>query len=348
MRKVMLIILIAIPYIISGQGIFDSPQEYYDKGTSYNDIGEYDSAICIYNEGINCYPNNSLILSGLAYSYYRKGDFDTAIDYCNKSIKADAKNVYPLIYLGYIYLDMESYQKSIDVLTNAIGIETDNDFLYLRRAMAFFKGNDIQNAIIDLEKAISLNPENWGAFSLLAYIFSNNQSYTKAIEYAKKALAINEKSELALWVVNKCQEIGVTAGDSSIINLNITINIDSTIDKYINDYPYLQAISLNMLIDGRIADKGIIIKYIFNEYSKLLQAIVFEYRSKDRFDIYKNYLTQWIEMKYELREEKGINGENIVLNLTPTVVGDNTSVTQGLILTSDCVTHVFYYERTNK
>jgi tetratricopeptide (TPR) repeat protein len=97
---------------------------YNNRGSVYNEKGDYDSAISDLNQAIELDPKLALAYSNRGWAYEGKGDYDRAISDLNQAIELDPKNARP----------------------------------YNNRGEAYEARNDPDHAIADFEQALKLNP----------------------------------------------------------------------------------------------------------------------------------------------------------------------------------------------
>jgi len=326
-----------IIFIFSNISLFSqsnirTAQEYYDYASAFIDSNQYDRAIEAFNQGLTLFPNNSLMYDGLAFAYLRKNDIERAINLCHTSINYDNNNYRPYLYLGYIYYDRKDYNRAIDYFTRSINI-LPSRAAYNRRGRSFGILGQNNNAINDFQKAIELNPRDDDSCSLLSVLLFNNNRYGEALSYANRALEINPNNSLARDVLSTAEKYRITIDERGVANINITVQIGMTMSEYLTEYPYLQAHSLNTLIDNRSRDTGRIFTYNFDRNSNKLILASLEDYSNNRLDRFNVYLTEWIRNNNELHESND-QGSRIIINMTPYYQSDNTDVFLSLALTN--------------
>jgi antitoxin component YwqK of YwqJK toxin-antitoxin module len=75
---------------------------YIYEGASLDSLKKYDEAISVYEKGIQLYPYNDDLLTGLGYAYYHKGEKQKAIDVLKRSIRCAPLNVNTHYLMGLI------------------------------------------------------------------------------------------------------------------------------------------------------------------------------------------------------------------------------------------------------
>lgn len=342
-KMVSTVFLVALVVNLSAQSPYKTQQEYYDAAKHYADLNDHVAATRIYNEGLATFPNSSLLTSGLAYTTLQAGDNMSAIDLCKKAISLDANNEKPYRYLGYIYLDKKDYNTAISNFSQSLALlPTRADTYYMRGIAYLFLGNH-DSSIKDFEKAIDINPKDDGSYSLLSVQLYDQQDYARAISFANSALAINPNNTVAKKVLDTAKENGISINDSGT-RVDVKVQIGWTIDKYLSEYPYLQANSLNSLVDNRANFMGYRLTYVFDETTKQLSMVMVEDYSNKHFDRFKEYLTDWMKKKDSLQESNQ-NGMRIIVDATPLSESDDSKILQSITLASDKMVltyHIFY------
>ena len=331
----MFIVLILTTFLFAQQNS-KIVEEYYDIGSKYVDSSDYEKAKVIYNEGLEIFPNSSLLYCGLAYLYFMEEDLNAGIEYSKKAIELDQKNEKPYRYLGYIYSKKEDWNRAVFYFTKSIELIPTRADTYFKRGGAYYFLNDNDNSINDYLKAVEIDPNNDLALAMLALQLYNKEDYKRSILYANNALTINPDNSAAKKVLEVAKENGISITDSGKLNIDIEfrVSIGEKIDFYFENYPYLQAISLNTLVDNRNVKSGYLFYYVFDEDTKLLSAAVSENYTDERNNVFYSTFTEWMKKNDDLVESSN-NGQKVVDNMTPISFDESVIVTQSIGLTDD-------------
>ena len=85
MKKILLILLLTIPFIGFGQ----TAEEYFDKGFDYLNSGEYQLAIENYTKCLRIDPDDALAYYNRGWNYDELGNYEDAIADYTRAIRID-------------------------------------------------------------------------------------------------------------------------------------------------------------------------------------------------------------------------------------------------------------------
>ena len=132
------------------------PEGYFYKGYSYNELGEYERAIDMYDKAIN-------IDSELTEAYYNRGTAynalgkqKRAIEDHNKAIELDPEDEAGYINRGTSYMALGKHDKAISDFDKAIELSPDYHLGYVNRSEAYLVRGEHEKAKRDAKKAYEL------------------------------------------------------------------------------------------------------------------------------------------------------------------------------------------------
>ncbi len=205
---------------------------------AYEEQGDYNQAIEIYNKLISMAPNIPDLYSNLANIYYIKGEFDLAISNYQTAItlnpnrtwtsviaqtmgfvyqenKADpdaAISAYQTAYvltpedidiyvnLGSAFYDKEDYNNALAVYRQALELQPHNPKIHCNLGFLYWGKNDTEEAMKSYELAIKYNPNYDIAYNNLGVIYLDDLGrVNKAIELFRKAVESNPSYALAYF-----------------------------------------------------------------------------------------------------------------------------------------------------
>ena len=117
---------------------------YFYRGQSYYDNGDYDKAINDYTRYITYLNSEYLPLD--AHS-------KDAFIYYDSAARAYLER-------GNAYVQKDNYSRAIDDYAQVIAINPKNSLAYHNRGCAYIALHNYDSAIIDLQHAVALDPEN--------------------------------------------------------------------------------------------------------------------------------------------------------------------------------------------
>lgn len=178
------------------EGIDNNPSSYRifsSYGIFLTKIGQYDTAIEIFEKGLAIIDYDPDLWNYLGEVYWRKGDFEKALEAYQKALFLD--NNYPKIFnnLGSLYLSLflktkspSDRQKSFQNFKKAIELDPDYASAYNGLGAAYRHVGNINGAISCWEKTLELNPDlNFALYNLgSAYLAIGKK--TQALDYLTK------------------------------------------------------------------------------------------------------------------------------------------------------------------
>jgi len=200
----------------------------YQRGESYLNKGDYDSAINSFKSVLESNPNDPQALSLIGIAYYKKGDYNEAISHLDQAKEADPLKVEPYIYLGMSYEKLGQYQNAMSEYNNCLALKPDRSVSkelekrssYLSREIAKMTAKQALQNETKLINNVSSIPEN-----TVAITDFTNVGKVKELELLGKGLAamlITDISKAnALTVVERAKmkflldEINLSAVDKS-------------------------------------------------------------------------------------------------------------------------------------
>ncbi|MBS1272435.1 MAG: Beta-barrel assembly-enhancing protease [Candidatus Marinimicrobia bacterium] len=197
---------------------------YLYLGNAYRETGNQDSAIAVYNEGVEYLPENIYLYQNLAYMYKITNQLQKQVEVQEDLVALDSTNVEYLMDLADLYFSTNQYQKQIDVLRTVLELEPQNSVAQssLITAMkkagldpidalkkrwenkknnstngveygeALFDRGDFEKAITVFKEVTSIDPENIRAWNRLAKAYENVGQPANAIEAYKGILDIDK------------------------------------------------------------------------------------------------------------------------------------------------------------
>ncbi len=181
---------------------------YVELGFSYKTIGNMDSALYIFNQGLelsNKPEHQSIMYSEIASTYKYIGNYDQSISYYQKCINIDSilqdtsglGKSYSNISL--VYSNMGEQETAITYCNKQIKLYEGKDFPDLHHPINnigtyYYYLGDYENAVNYMIKALKIREEQndiimmGTSYGNISAVFSDMGSYTKALEYGFKCL----------------------------------------------------------------------------------------------------------------------------------------------------------------
>lgn len=168
-----------------------SATAYYEKGNNYYEQGDYDRAIENYNMAIILNPNFLECYFNRALCYYNKKNYDKSIEDYSKAAELDPDN--PMIYnnRGDAYYRKQDFERAIADYDKAISINPNYLKAHYNRGLAYACLQDYETAIENFTKVTEIDPNFAEAYNARGLAYEYLEKWDEAIADYEKALQIN-------------------------------------------------------------------------------------------------------------------------------------------------------------
>jgi tetratricopeptide (TPR) repeat protein len=174
---------------------------YNNRGTAYDDKGDYDHAIQDFNEAIHLNPNAESAYYGRGYAYKKKGDYDRAIQDFNEAIHLNPNFERAYYDRGNAYIDKEDYDRAIQEFDKAIRLNPNDANAYNNRGVAYERKEDYGHAIQNYSQAIRLNSNYTNAYGNRGYAYFAQSNLTAATADFVHTISAAPSSSAAVYSV---------------------------------------------------------------------------------------------------------------------------------------------------
>ena len=165
----------------------------------YNQLGNPDKAIQIYNDILRETPFLINVWIALAELYLQIEDYDNTIDACKYALAIDETNFQARLVLAKAYFGKGEYEESINLLMEISDSIKDKDQMYLHFCEVYTAMEDFENLEKYGLKIIEIHPEShWGYFHTSNALF-NQLKWEEVIPYAEKLMEFDSDSEDLLF-----------------------------------------------------------------------------------------------------------------------------------------------------
>lgn len=161
-----------------------------NRGSLYNDKGEYDRAIADFDRALALDPNYYLAYGNRGVANQKKGDFHGAIADFNKTIELNPGDAVAHGNRSVAFSSIGDFNRAIADLDTAIKLNPDYVAAYSSRGNAYREKDEIDRAIADFDKAISLDPGYAIAYNDRGKAFVDRGEVDRAIDDFNKAIAL--------------------------------------------------------------------------------------------------------------------------------------------------------------
>ncbi len=209
------------------------PVAYYNRGITFEKIGQSDRAIEDYNKAIALKPSYYEAYNNRGLSFQKMGLLDKAIKDLEVAMAMNPSSPEAYNNLGKIYRKTGQFDRAMENYNRAIALNPLYHEAYYNRAIVYEKTGRLDAAIENYNKAIVLNPSYYEAYNNLGVLYGNAGLFDKAIENISKAILLNQSQagsylnrgtlyfrvgnkELAVSDLQKACDLGDKAGCSAL------------------------------------------------------------------------------------------------------------------------------------
>lgn len=169
---------------------------FLNKGISFIEMGQYNSALRDLLEAEKYYPDNPKVHYYLGMSYHGKGMKDKAIEEFKTAISLNEDYSEAHNYLGTLYSDRELWDQAIEEFDKALRnplYDTPSMALY-NSAWAYYSKKEYKTALIKYQEALSSDPMTRLRPQIeknVGLIYYDQDNIMEAIRHFKKSVELD-------------------------------------------------------------------------------------------------------------------------------------------------------------
>jgi len=133
------------------------PEDWYNLGFAYSQLGLYEEAIVIYKEAIRLKQDYALAYSNLGSAYNQLDLYDEAIEVCKQAIRLKPDFIEAYYNLASSYAWIGRCEEAIETCKNLIHIHPNFAEAHLLLANIYLSQGDIDSALRECEILKKLN-----------------------------------------------------------------------------------------------------------------------------------------------------------------------------------------------
>ena len=133
---------------------------YLEQGRTYFYMGNMDSAIESWNNGLSKFPSHPGMLNNLAIAYVNKKRYDDAAHAAKAALAADPHMPDALNSLGQVCMERSEFSKATDYFLQAIELEPNKPSFYWNEALALDKESRVAEALEYARKYREMEPDS--------------------------------------------------------------------------------------------------------------------------------------------------------------------------------------------
>jgi lipoprotein NlpI len=164
---------------------------YYQRGVAYGKLGQWDKAIADYLKQTEISPNDIRVYVNCGAAYANLGQWGKAIVEYSRAIKIDSKNLGTYCNRGIAYGNLGLWEKAIADYSTVIDINPKYPDVYINRGNAYGNIGQWKEAIADYSRVIEIDPSNSIAYYDRGVGYTNIKQWDKAFADFSKATKID-------------------------------------------------------------------------------------------------------------------------------------------------------------
>jgi predicted O-linked N-acetylglucosamine transferase (SPINDLY family) len=229
-----------------------------EAGTHYQNQGQFDVAVKIYQDILKQQPNFVLAHYNLGLAKKAQGLLDESIQSYEQAIKHGMHHIAVFFNLANNYQEIKDYQNALLHYQNALKLNPDFSDAHFNIAKIHEDTGNTKQAIASYRKAIQLNPQFANAYYNLALLLQEQGMLKEAIEYYQATTKLNSRFADAYYNMgNTYKDMGEL--ELAIANYKQALAINPSSSLYRVQKVYRQA----MICDWQeIAEDASIIKQL--------------------------------------------------------------------------------------
>jgi tetratricopeptide (TPR) repeat protein len=162
-----------------------------NRATLYDDKGDYDRAIELFNEAIRLNPRDAVTFYNRANSYYNKQDYARSIADDDEAIRLDPAFADAYNDRGDSYDNLGNPARAIPDYDEAIRLNPSDADFYYNRAIAYGHRREYDRAIADYGTALRLDPAMSDAYLNRGMLYAGKNDLERAIDDYTQSLRLD-------------------------------------------------------------------------------------------------------------------------------------------------------------
>ena len=176
----------------------DNAGAYFGRGTTYNDLRQYEQGIQDLSKALELNPNlHSNVYNNRGYAYNALRQNERAIQDFNKALELNPQNDLAYNNRGIAYQGLNQYERSIQDFNKAVELNPNNFLAYYNRGIAYFNSGQNERAIADFDRAVEINPNLAAAYNNRGWVYYCMKNYPKALQDFDKAIELDPNNTVA-------------------------------------------------------------------------------------------------------------------------------------------------------
>ena len=181
-------------------------QQKTEEGWKFWDEKNFNVAKNLFDETIRLNSQNARAWYGRGTSYDELGQYEQAIQDLNKSIELNPNYAKAYNNRGNAYRHLKQYERAIQDYTRSIQLDPNYDKARNNRGLAYYKLKIYNKALEDFSKAIQLNPKYKKPYANRGRLYTELKKFKQALADFNKSIELDPKYDYAYWYRGQCYE----------------------------------------------------------------------------------------------------------------------------------------------
>lgn len=209
-------------------GIDPTPELYLELGNLYWRASRFSDAILLLKQGVERYPDSTILLSTLGRTYAAQKRFDDAVTTLDEYRKKHPESL-ELVHEAASYrIEQRQFGDAVDRL-NAIPDAKATATTHFLRGKAFFGLGLLDRAVTAYQRAMTKDPEFYDAWVELGLTYEAQKNFISAERTFAQLLDAGVESQLVVY---------------HLVDLNLKLNNPAKALEYVQQRPDDQALTL--------------------------------------------------------------------------------------------------------
>lgn len=134
---------------------------YGKLGLAYKELEEYDKALKYYLKGLKIEPDNTYLITEIAWLYDNPlDDLEKGLEYLNKAKELGRDDIWLNSEIGYCLNRLGNPEEALLYLNRAIELGRNDSWIIIEKGLAFKNSNEFEEALNTFLEAEKLDPGN--------------------------------------------------------------------------------------------------------------------------------------------------------------------------------------------
>jgi predicted O-linked N-acetylglucosamine transferase (SPINDLY family) len=175
---------------------------YYNLGTAYNQLQDYEQSAQVFEQAIKLKPNYPEALYNLGLTLVKLNRLDDAIHSYQKALEISPEDIDIHLALGSVYFKQKQLKPSLAAYKSALAINSKSSSALVSIGAVLLEMGEVDRAITYLEEGLNILPNDAQAYCNLGYAFMLKKETDKSIFFYNKALELDPTFADAYWHFN--------------------------------------------------------------------------------------------------------------------------------------------------